>query len=250
MNITFIITLAFAILLFLSLPSFVFHSLSLSIPIFYLYIFSGAISIYFFHYFYILNYLKYKKQELNSFIIKADIERDKEIYKKQLEVLEDLVSKDALTSLWNKTYCLDRVQQEYKRAQRNNNHLSILYIDIDHFKKINESYGEDFGNNYLISLSHLLISTVRNSDIICRYQSDEFIIILPDTPHLGALAVAEKICHNIRNLYLSPNLQISVSIGICSHGVLHKNWLNIISCAKNALIQAKKEGRNKIIYST
>lgn len=187
---------------------------------------------------------------MQFYLTKTKLEAENKTFKKQMDILDELVYRDALTSLWNKTYCYDRLMQEYKRIKRTNSHLSALYIDIDHFQAINDVYGENFGNDYLKSLSQLFKDTMRTSDIICRYESDEFIIILPDTQHVGAVAAAEKLSQKVKDLKCHADLNLSVSIGICSHGILHKNWIDIIFCAKNALKRAKIQGRDRIITST
>ncbi|MFH1230989.1 MAG: GGDEF domain-containing protein [Planctomycetota bacterium] len=180
--------------------------------------------------------------------------------------LSYLAIKDGLTSLYNQIYIKERLDNELKRAHQFNQPLAILIIDIDNFKKYNDSYGHLMGNNCLQAVSRLIKESIRNIDIPARYGGEEFLVILPCTKSNEAIKIAEKVRQHIADSplrvmsSLSPNrienqiwqdnktVSITVSIGIeCySEGSDIQTADELIRASDNALYQAKKKGKNQV----
>ena len=168
------------------------------------------------------------------------------------ETLVQLAAKDGLTGLYNHAFIKERLKQEIYRCQRYNHPLSLLMIDIDDFKSLNDNYGHVVGDRVLKSLSLLMKELVRPSDIIGRYGGEEFLVILTQTNIENSLAVAERIRENIEfhefEVHPSKNKisQVTVSIGLCAfpeHGQTPKD---LIAFADESLYAAKKEGKNRV----
>ncbi|MEM7757798.1 MAG: GGDEF domain-containing protein [Cyanobacteria bacterium P01_A01_bin.40] len=165
---------------------------------------------------------------------------------------------DPLTELYNRRYLERQLQREIEIAQRYELPLSILLIDADHFKLINDNYGHQIGDLALCHLSKLIRTTIRHSDIAARYGGEEFLIIAPSTSSLVATALAEKLCQSIEShsLALPENfqepreIQITVSIGVVSLGNQANNSKKLFIAADKALYQAKQEGRNRVVVSS
>lgn len=240
-------TLSAALIIFFTLPITLKSLFPLLSPYeVFLFIISALVGIVFFFLLYLKPKREFSKQETLYFMEKSIIEGEKNTYKQQFDILENLVSRDSLTMLWNKSYCLNCLQEEFQRSLRKGGAFSVLMLDIDHFKSINDNMGHMVGDEYLVALGNTLRDHTRYSDVICRYGGDEFLIILPETPQQGALAVAEKLCIRTTEIEMVKDYPLNISIGICSHGTEHDAWEEIIHCADMALYRAKKEGRNRI----
>lgn len=157
---------------------------------------------------------------------------------------------DFLTSLYN----VRGFDQEYNKAMswssRKNERLSFLMLDIDFFKKINDSYGHSAGDEILMQLAELLHSTCRPFDIISRNGGEEFSVILQDTPLSHAEEVAERIRVAVENFDFkieNQKVHITISIGCSSYPENTMNPDELMSLADKALYQAKQSGRNKVI---
>lgn len=174
------------------------------------------------------------------------LELDKKNLQQQLDILENLVAHDSQTGLWNKGYCLDRLQEELKRAQRYQGQFSVLIIDLDNFKQINDNLGHLVGDQYINILAGILTANTRISDIVCRYGGDEFFIILPDTVAEKVLTTAEKLCNLSNQFQLSPSYPLSISIGVCDHCEDYSTIEEIIMAADLALYQSKNLGGNQV----
>ena len=165
-------------------------------------------------------------------------------YQRHLEIA---ASTDALTGLLNRHAFVPIVEQSVNEAQRNQQALCILLIDVDHFKKINDTYGHLFGDATLRQLAQTLSASLRKSDAICRWGGEEFIILLKETDTMTAHTLAEKIRATIATTpisYDSKTITITASIGIASyrHDENYNDWFE--RCDK-ALYKAKDLGRNR-----
>ncbi|MBN1115201.1 MAG: diguanylate cyclase [Oligoflexia bacterium] len=166
--------------------------------------------------------------------------------------IKDLAIKDGLTGLYNHRYFQDRLELEAKRARRLEHPLSIIFFDIDHFKKYNDINGHPMGDMLLRSLADLLKICCRSTDIICRYGGEEFCIILPHTDAKGALTKAENIRKLVEdtefpNQEKQPNGNLTISIGVSEMPAHADTPEMLIKLADEALYKVKEQGRNNTI---
>jgi diguanylate cyclase (GGDEF)-like protein len=168
------------------------------------------------------------------------------------ERLERLVLQDGLTGIANRRCFDQRFLQEWARARRTGSPLSLLLIDIDHFKKLNDTYGHLTGDECLVQVAHLLQTTIsRPGDLLARYGGEEFIALLPETDDAGALNVAERLQSTLSRSQPLPSIdrQVTISIGVTT-------WMRIngtpaeaiLATADRALYVAKQNGRNRTEY--
>ena len=161
--------------------------------------------------------------------------------------------KDPLTGFYNRYAFKEVLRQEIDRAQRYERHLSLLMIDIDHFKRINDLFGHLIGDEVLEDVADVIRSAVRKTDVIARFGGEEFSIILPETTVGHATLLAERIRKKIEEhdySHLIARESLTVSIGISNyHTPGQKSDLTLIHSADQALYAAKKEGRNKVVIS-
>ena len=155
---------------------------------------------------------------------------------------------DELTGLYNRRYFIEILEQEVSRAERYKTDLALCMIDMDHFKRINDTYGHPAGDMVLSEVGELLHEGVRHSDLCCRYGDDELAVILPNTKQENADKACEKFLRILGGhmfKYESSFFYITVSIGIASHRP-STSPDDLIACVDNALYQAKENGRNRI----
>lgn len=170
--------------------------------------------------------------------------------RKQVEErLARTATTDILTGIMNRRAMLEQLRYHSIRYHRNKIPFVILLIDIDYFKRINDTYGHDVGDEVLISIADLLIKSTRSQDLISRWGGEEFLILLPETKLKGGIIAGEKIRTRIGNERIKvKELEISVTVSI---GVSEfKDGQTIELCIKNAdqaLYEAKNSGRNKVI---
>ena len=166
------------------------------------------------------------------------------------ERLRDLAFKDGLTDLYNHRYFQDSLDHELSRAQRYKKPFSLIMLDIDKFKKINDKYGHPVGDIVLKDVSKTIKNTLRDCDIAARYGGEEFAIVLPETELKGAAMVAERLRKAVELLKITANdfcIETTISVGVTSYLVSpgKKEKSEIISEADNALYYSKNNGRNK-----
>ncbi len=164
--------------------------------------------------------------------------------------LKTLAITDGLTGLYGYRYFALVLSSEFEKARIGRRDLSLVIMDIDHFKMLNDTYGHEEGNLILKSLAELLRQSVRKTDILCRYGGEEFVAILRDTNQNGGEGFAEKIRRVVAD-YNFPGaknpLKVTLSFGVCG---LQESKVGaaeeLIKCADTGLYQAKKEGRNRV----
>ncbi len=168
----------------------------------------------------------------------------------QEEHLNRLLMLDRLTGLRNYSYFIDRLQEERQRADRFGSRVSLIMIDIDHFKPFNDKFGHRLGNELLIQMAAVFKAQVRGVDIVCRYGGEEFAILLPNTGTEASLEIAERIRATIDENDL-PGSEIlekcTVSAGVATYPNDAQDDLQLIDRADEALYEAKKIGRNKVV---
>lgn len=166
--------------------------------------------------------------------------------------MEKMATTDGLTGLFNHRHFQETLSRELERAERYNERVSLLLIDIDHFKQVNDTYGHPTGDKILKGVAKILVSSIRGVDAAARYGGEEFAVILVNSDGKGALETAERIRKIIENSKFNigtASIHITSSLGIAvfpgDTGVDDGAQRLLISRADNALYLAKKEGRNK-----
>ncbi len=166
------------------------------------------------------------------------------------ESLNSLSLRDGRTGVYNARYLNERLTGEIKRSQRYERSFSLILLDIDFFKTINDTYGHVFGDCILEELVCLLKDAVRSTDVIVRYGGDEFVLFLPDTRLEGAVAAARKIVRRIKATPLgdaSRRMPVSVSVGVVSFPEAGKNDVHsLLDAADQAMYRSKARGHNRI----
>ncbi|MCP3869417.1 MAG: diguanylate cyclase [Gammaproteobacteria bacterium] len=191
--------------------------------------------------------------------ISEEEERQKLISRLQLEysrlnttqaLLNEQVVRDPLTGFYNRTYLEHALQKELSRSHRFGHELSVILLDIDHFKEVNETYGSEFGDRVLSTLSAELAKQVRGCDILARYGGEEFVVVLPETSESGACLVADKLRKIVENTVVSDEsgrtqLRLSISAGV-AHLRRDTNGRKLLAQAGRALVRSKESGRNRV----
>jgi diguanylate cyclase (GGDEF)-like protein/PAS domain S-box-containing protein len=172
--------------------------------------------------------------------------------RKQMEVrLSVLASTDGLTSLYNRIHFNERLEDEVQRAIRFKTPLSLLMLDLDHFKSVNDTYGHPAGDACLVALADLMRRMSRTVDTCARYGGEEFVIILPQTPPENAMGLAERLRQKVEALKVQcddQTIQYTISIGISALRLTEENAAEaLLKAADSALYKAKESGRNCVI---
>ena len=159
--------------------------------------------------------------------------------------LKDMAVKDALTGAYNRRYLelqLDHALETWERYQRP---ASVLLVDIDFFKRINDKFGHALGDMAIKSLVEVISSNIRSVDTLCRYGGEEFVVLLSETAVQDAAKVAEKLRNLVEHTRVMPEGTMTISVGVCDVAVVDDvdHWLNL---ADGALYLAKHNGRNRI----
>lgn len=166
--------------------------------------------------------------------------------KEMEENLKIISTTDHLTKLCNRIKFNQALNDEINRVKRYHNDLSIIMFDIDHFKKVNDNFGHPVGDEILITLSALVKSMARNTDIVARWGGEEFIILTKDTDIKGAAMLAERIREKIQEHHFEKVNSITCSFGVT--GFLENDDMNtLILRADTALYKAKNTGRNRVV---
>jgi diguanylate cyclase (GGDEF)-like protein len=165
--------------------------------------------------------------------------------------MEELSVTDELTGIYNYRYFAEKLREEQKRAHRYNLPLSIIMLDIDWFKKFNDTYGHEVGNIVLQGITAVVKKCIRDVDIFCRYGGEEFVVILPQTPRVEVARIGERIRQQIEAAVFGgggniPELKVTVSVGVTSFPENGKPHDEILSVADQALYRAKGAGKNLV----
>lgn len=171
---------------------------------------------------------------------------------------------DELTALFNRSFALQRLREEAKKSLRYGYELSVVFMDIDHFKRINDEFGHAVGDQVLIEFGRIINETIRDYDIACRFGGEEFVMILPQTSQEGARLLAQRMLKNINNQrFCKESLHVTASLGVASLHPGENNdlsmtfmdsWLQnsleeLLSRADAAMYVAKDKGRNRVEYA-
>jgi diguanylate cyclase (GGDEF)-like protein len=194
--------------------------------------------------------MKGKNNTLGSIYLMKEITQQKEMIKQ----LDNLASYDSLTQIYNRRRFMEEAKNEFERNRRYNGGFSILMIDIDYFKEINDVYGHTVGDEIIRMVAQGCKDRIRMTDIIGRYGGDEFCILLSHADKENAMKIAEQIRDHIEDMkfeYLNQSIKVTVSIGITTVVNANNEEFNInflLSQADQALYRAKQSGRN-LVYT-
>jgi len=166
--------------------------------------------------------------------------------------LHEQANHDPLTGLYNRRYLDTTLERELARCQREGQPLSLMLIDIDHFKQINDTYGHLAGDEVLKQLADMLSAQARNADVVCRFGGEEFLLLLPNMPPATALARAEQWRRDFAASTIAFGefrMQATLSLGLASYPGHGTSAQALIRSADRALYRAKTEGRNRVVVA-
>ena len=178
-----------------------------------------------------------------KFISGSNIENQyyEEIYK--------LATLDGLTHAFNKKFFLNRLDEEFGRSRRYGRNLSVVLFDLDHFHKLNNTYGHIAGDFVLKHLARMILRNLRKEDLFGRFGGEEFAILLPETPQKDVLYLAEKIRKLVEETefnYDGTSIRVTISLGIAYSDEKTENWKELLEKADEAMYRAKADGRNLV----
>jgi diguanylate cyclase (GGDEF)-like protein len=172
---------------------------------------------------------------------------------RKMQQIQELSRHDWLTKVYNRSYLDDEFQKQFESASQSGEALSVLFIDIDHFKNINDTYSHEAGDTVLVSLASIILTALRASDIIVRYGGEEFACIMPGTDMQGAAGAAERLRSTIASAsqLIGDNvtIRITVSIGCATHCTRRRfdDYRQLLKEADRCLYIAKARGRNRVV---
>ncbi len=176
------------------------------------------------------------------------------------EKLSALAMTDELTGLWNRRAFDQALRREWKRTVREESQLSLLLLDLDHFKPLNDQYGHSLGDECLAAVASAISDSVRTTDIVCRWGGDEIAIILPATDSGGAVRAAEKVRSAVEGLRFhcktksGEAVSVTASVGVVTTMCLPDGTItaphHLLLAADKALYQAKHDGYNRVAMAS
>jgi diguanylate cyclase (GGDEF)-like protein/PAS domain S-box-containing protein len=169
------------------------------------------------------------------------------------EALRQQSIHDPLTGLYNRRFLEESLNRELARCKRKGATFAVLMIDVDHFKRFNDTYGHDAGDEALCAISAALRESTREADVVCRFGGEEFLVLLPDTDLAGATALAKRIVECIRRMEITHNGKtlpsITASLGLAMYPQNGETVKSLIQSADMALYAAKGAGRDRIVVA-
>ena len=182
--------------------------------------------------------------EEKTAVLKEEIQQHKEVR----STLQRISTHDPLTGIRNRRHLLESLKNELKRYQRYKSDFSLLLIDLDHFRQINDKYGNECGDIVLKAFAESVKQSLRESDTFARYDGEEFAIIATNTKIDSALRFAEKLVSRVNQetvMYKGYDIALSISIGVTTPSILAKlSSEQLLTSADDALNIAKAQGRN------
>ena len=163
------------------------------------------------------------------------------------EKLRNQALRDPLTGLYNRRYMEDCLQRFVRLADRENREVSVVMIDLDHFKKLNDEHGHAFGDAVLRDTAMAIVGGLRETDIVCRYGGEELVVILPDCNLDRAESKAEALRARVEALSQTHGAAISASFGVAAVPYTSSGVMDLLAAADGALYRAKQNGRNQVM---
>ncbi len=172
------------------------------------------------------------------------------IKSRDFELQYKLATTDGLTELYNHRYFQEQIRMQVEQSKRYNTSFSLIIIDIDFFKKFNDTFGHQSGDEVLREVAQTLKRNVRATDIVCRYGGEEMSILLPNTHKEEALSTAQKICDRVASkkfkLFGGKETNVTISLGVSTYPSDGESAVDIIEAADKRLYKAKNNGRNQV----
>lgn len=188
--------------------------------------------------------------ELNEALEDRVRQRTEELFKANQQ-LQTLALTDELTGIYNRRQMKNLGEEEANRSGRSQRPFSVMMLDIDHFKPINDRYGHHFGDHCLKAFVQAIESVLRSVDRFGRWGGEEFLIIVPDSDHVDLVRLSEKLLDSIRDLSVpveDQSITFTVSIGVAEWHQI--SFDKLVSEADDALYRAKEQGRDRAEFST
>jgi diguanylate cyclase (GGDEF)-like protein len=172
--------------------------------------------------------------------------------KERMVELDRLASTDPLTGLYNRRMFFRRMEEELARAGRASDPMCLMYLDIDHFKQINDTYGHSAGDAVLKQIARLMQRTLRRGDVLGRIGGEEFLVYLPDTTGHSGQRIAERLRERVERatiLYEDTQIKVTISIGVFFvEDPIGLGLDELVKASDELLYEAKSTGRNKVVY--
>ncbi len=180
----------------------------------------------------------------------ADIVQKMTGLQQEIERLRRLSLTDELTGLYNYRYFSLQLSTEMSRTRRTGSPVSLMIIDVDNFKLVNDRHGHAAGNDCLAAIADMIRENLRTTDIACRYGGDEFAIIMPATHHIDALLIARRLKESMETIRERFERAVSLSIGIAEYThYMPEDSSAVLESADASLYEAKQNGKNQIFVS-
>jgi diguanylate cyclase (GGDEF)-like protein len=180
----------------------------------------------------------------------TDLKRTEKELTEARDALREQVSRDALTGLWNRGEILPILERQLARSRRDKEAVSVIMADLDHFKRVNDTYGHPAGDEVLCQTARRMLSAVRNYDSVGRYGGEEFLVVLPDCDRDSAVALAERLrlCIGDQGMPVAGGrIPVTISLGVATGGKAQRYDANaLVQAADQALYRAKRNGRNRV----
>jgi diguanylate cyclase (GGDEF)-like protein/PAS domain S-box-containing protein len=180
---------------------------------------------------------------LGSILVIQDLRLINELKQKNDALLERAI-RDSLTRLYNHQYSIELLEKELTEALAGEKYLSLIMLDIDDFKQVNDTCGHQFGDSILVTIANLLVDIIQNTGYVGRYGGEEFIIILPETPIDRACRIGEEIRSKIKNHAFPNHFAITISMGI--RELHNEDASKLIKKADQLLYTAKAKGKDRV----
>ena len=178
-------------------------------------------------------------------------QRQELIIEERTRELEHLATHDPLTRIYNRNALNHRLEQEFERSIRYQHVLSLLMLDLDHFKKVNDSFGHQVGDQVLSMVAEVVSEEVRKTDMVARFGGEEFVVLLPETTVGQASDLAERIRKRIAQQTIETRtgmeIMVSTSIGVAAYPQHARSRDSLLQCVDEAMYRAKHQGRNQVV---
>lgn len=192
-----------------------------------------------------LGAMDYITKPIRPSIVKARIKTHITL-KQQHDLLVGMATQDQLTGLYNRHYLSDVLSKKFSQSKRHDEPMSVIIIDIDHFKKVNDIFGHLMGDVVLKAVAKVIAENERKEDIAARFGGEEFVLVLDNCTAHDALVKAEGLRKKVEALE-PEGIKVSASFGVAQFDVSNKDYEELLSNADKALYIAKEEGRNRVV---